>query len=66
MSAPAFLQIRHIVKNFDGHPAVDDVCIDIAKGEVFALLGSPGCDNTAAHACGLRDANLGNDHARWP
>ncbi|HZV92569.1 MAG TPA: polyamine ABC transporter ATP-binding protein [Caldimonas sp.] len=46
MSAPAFLQISHIVKDFDGHRAVDDVCIDIAKGEVFALLGSSGCGKT--------------------
>src|ERR1019366_3020864 len=46
MSAPAFLKIRHIVKDFDGHRAVDDVSIDIAKGEVFALLGSSGCGKT--------------------
>jgi putrescine transport system ATP-binding protein len=46
MSAPAFLQIRHVVKDFDGHLAVDDVSIDIAKGEVFALLGSSGCGKT--------------------
>jgi putrescine transport system ATP-binding protein len=46
MSAPAFLQIRHVVKDFDGHRAVDDVSIDIAKGEVFALLGSSGCGKT--------------------
>ncbi|MDQ6629593.1 MAG: polyamine ABC transporter ATP-binding protein [Pseudomonadota bacterium] len=46
MSADAFLQIRHVVKEFDGHRAVDDVSIDIAKGEVFALLGSSGCGKT--------------------
>ncbi|MEO8079462.1 MAG: polyamine ABC transporter ATP-binding protein [Caldimonas sp.] len=46
MSADAFLQIRHVVKDFDGHMAVDDVSIDIAKGEVFALLGSSGCGKT--------------------
>jgi putrescine transport system ATP-binding protein len=46
MSASAFLQIRRIVKDFDGHRAVDDVSIDIAKGEVFALLGSSGCGKT--------------------
>ena len=42
----AFLQIRHLVKDFDGHRAVDDVSIDIAQGEVFALLGSSGCGKT--------------------
>jgi putrescine transport system ATP-binding protein len=46
MSAEAFLQIRNIVKDFDGHRAVEDVSIDIAKGEVFALLGSSGCGKT--------------------
>jgi putrescine transport system ATP-binding protein len=38
-----FLQIRHLVKAFDGVRAVDDVSIDIARGEIFALLGSSGC-----------------------
>jgi len=46
MSADAFLQIRHIVKDFDGYRAVADVSMDIAKGEVFALLGSSGCGKT--------------------
>jgi putrescine transport system ATP-binding protein len=39
----AFLQIRHIVKQFDDVFAVDDVSLDIAQGEIFALLGSSGC-----------------------
>jgi putrescine transport system ATP-binding protein len=46
MSPAPFLQIRDIVKDFDGHRAVDHVSIDIAKGEVFALLGSSGCGKT--------------------
>ena len=39
----AFLQIQDVVKDFDGHLAVDHVSLDIAKGEIFALLGSSGC-----------------------
>jgi putrescine transport system ATP-binding protein len=34
----AFLRIEHLVKDFDGHKAVNDVSLDI-----FALLGSSGC-----------------------
>ena len=44
--ATAFLEIRDVVKDFGGHRAVDHVSIDIAKGEVFALLGSSGCGKT--------------------
>jgi putrescine transport system ATP-binding protein len=39
----AFLQIQDVVKEFDGHVAVNRVTVDIAKGEVFALLGPSGC-----------------------
>src|SRR5215203_2837748 len=46
MQPAPFLHIQDIVKDFDGHRAVDHVSIDIAKGEVFALLGSSGCGKT--------------------
>jgi putrescine transport system ATP-binding protein len=40
----AFLQIdQDVVKDFDGYKAVNRVSLDIAKGEIFALLGSSGC-----------------------
>jgi putrescine transport system ATP-binding protein len=39
----AFLQIQNVVKDFSGYKAVNDVTLDIAKGEIFALLGSSGC-----------------------
>ncbi|MBX3636420.1 MAG: polyamine ABC transporter ATP-binding protein [Rubrivivax sp.] len=42
--APApFLQIQDVVKDFGGFRAVNHVSLDIAKGEIFALLGSSGC-----------------------
>ena len=44
--ASAFLQIRDVVKDFSGYKAVNNVSIDIAKGEIFALLGSSGCGKT--------------------
>ncbi len=44
--AQAYLQIDDVVKAFDAHLAVDHVSLKIAKGEIFALLGSSGCGKT--------------------
>jgi putrescine transport system ATP-binding protein len=41
-----FLQIQDVVKDFAGYKAVNHVSLDIAKGEIFALLGSSGCGKT--------------------
>ena len=38
-----FLQIQNLFKRFDSVTAVDNVSLSIAKGEIFALLGSSGC-----------------------
>ncbi len=46
-TAPPFLQIEDVVKDFGGGAvAVNHVSIDIAQGEIFALLGSSGCGKT--------------------
>jgi putrescine transport system ATP-binding protein len=42
----AFLQIQDVVKDFGGYKAVNQVSLDIARGEIFALLGSSGCGKT--------------------
>jgi putrescine transport system ATP-binding protein len=42
-NAPAFLQIQDLVKDFNGVKAVNHVSLNIAQGEIFALLGSSGC-----------------------
>ena len=39
----AFLQIEDVVKDFNGYLAVNHVSLEIAKGEIFALLGPSGC-----------------------
>ncbi len=39
----AFLQIQAVVKDFNGYKAVNNATVDIAKGEIFALLGPSGC-----------------------
>jgi putrescine transport system ATP-binding protein len=46
-AAKAYLQIRDVVKDFGGGSiAVNHVSLDIAQGEIFALLGSSGCGKT--------------------
>ncbi|MDE2081494.1 MAG: polyamine ABC transporter ATP-binding protein [Burkholderiales bacterium] len=40
---PAFLRIQGVVKEFNGYKAVDQATVDIAQGEIFALLGPSGC-----------------------
>ncbi|MFG6449654.1 ABC transporter ATP-binding protein [Roseateles sp. BYS180W] len=46
-AAAPFLQIQDVVKDFGaGAVAVDHVSLDIAQGEIFALLGSSGCGKT--------------------
>jgi putrescine transport system ATP-binding protein len=43
MEPSAFLRIQDVVKDFNGFKAVNNVSLDVAKGEIFALLGSSGC-----------------------
>ena len=42
----AYLRIQDVVKDFGGYKAVNHVNLDIARGEIFALLGSSGCGKT--------------------
>ena len=39
----AFVQIQSLSKDFDEFKAVDQVNLDIRKGELFAILGGSGC-----------------------
>ncbi|HVR66731.1 MAG TPA: ABC transporter ATP-binding protein [Verrucomicrobiae bacterium] len=41
-AAPALLSLAGIGKSFDGRQVLDDACLDIAAGEVHALLGENG------------------------
>ena len=40
------LQIRAVTKKFGDFTAVNDVNLDIRKGELFCLLGGSGCGKT--------------------
>lgn len=40
------IRLEHIVKAFDTTKAVNDVCLEIAEGELFFLLGPSGCGKT--------------------
>jgi putrescine transport system ATP-binding protein len=53
--------IDGISKNYDGFTAVDDVSLNIFKGEMFALLGGSGCGKTTLlrMLAGFTDASAG-------
>jgi ABC-2 type transport system ATP-binding protein len=42
----AFVQVRNLRKEFNGHTAVEDVSLDIRSGEIFGLLGPNGAGKT--------------------
>ncbi len=47
----AMLSIRHLVKRFGGLTAVDDVSLDVAAGEVVALVGDNGAGKSTLIKC---------------
>ena len=44
--AQPFIRIERVTKRFGDQVAVDDVSLDIHRGELFALLGGSGCGKT--------------------
>jgi putrescine transport system ATP-binding protein len=41
-----FIRIRNVTKRFGDFIAVDDINLDIRRGELFAILGGSGCGKT--------------------
>ena len=41
-----YIRLRHVTKRFGNFPAVNDVSLDIQRGEFFSLLGPSGCGKT--------------------
>ena len=64
MTEPA-LSLRGIVKRFGGKPAVDDVSLEVAPGEVLALVGENGAGKSTlvSVACGLYKPDAGEVRA---
>ncbi len=62
MSDPV-LSVQHLTKRFgpDAPPVVHDVSVDVADGEIFAILGPSGCGKTTTLRCiaGFERANEG-------
>ncbi len=42
----AYVRIEHVTKRFDDFVAVDDVSLDVQRGEIFCLLGGSGSGKT--------------------
>ena len=60
---PAILAVSHLCKTYaSGHRALDDINLEIQRGEIFALLGPNGAGKTTliSTICGIVRASSGS------
>ncbi len=46
LAAKSILIIKNLRKSYEGHPVVNDVCLEIVSGEIVGLLGPNGAGKT--------------------
>lgn len=60
--ADTVLEIRNLVKKFDGHIILNDLDMNVQEGEVVVILGPSGCGKSTLLRCinGLEEIQSGS------
>ena len=61
MSAGPAIEVEHLTRRFGAFTAVDDVCFQVGRGEIFGYLGANGAgkSTTIRMLCGLLEPSSG-------
>ena len=66
MEQPLAVQMEHVTKYYGGIQAVDDVCLEVRRGTIHALMGENGAGKSTLMKmlCGIVgiDAEIGRAH----